>query len=92
MVQWLMGLVQRLENHLIRNARRHARPIVVRIYDHLQRRFPDPRIQWDDYRFRVIPPNEKYALKIFNHMFEGRISERFGVDLRLDQNNVIWIS
>jgi hypothetical protein len=76
MVQWLMGLVQRLENHLIRNARRHARPIVVRIYDHLQRCFSDPRIRWDDYRFRALMPNDEVALDVFNHLFMGRVSER----------------
>lgn len=36
-----MGLVQRIENYLIRNARRRARPIVIRLYDDLKKRFPD---------------------------------------------------
>ena len=86
-----MGLVQRIENYLIRRARRRARPIVVKVFDHIKRRFPDPRIRWDDYRFRVAPPNGKIALEIFNHMFERNFSEKYGVGLRLDQNDHIWI-
>ena len=86
-----MAWVQRFEDHLIRRARRRARPIVVRIYDCLKRRFTDPRIRWDDYRFRVIPPDGTTALRIFNHMFEGHFVEKYGVGLRLDQNDHIWI-
>jgi hypothetical protein len=92
MVQWLMGLVQKIESHLLRNARRRARPIVVRIYDHLQRRFSDPRIRWDDYRFRALMPSDTVALEVYNHLFLGRVSERFNLDVRLDQTNWIWIS
>jgi hypothetical protein len=87
-----MGLVQRIEDRLIRKARSRARPIVVRIFNHLKRRYPDPRIHWDDYRFRALMPSDTVALEVYNHLFLGRVSERFAMDVRLDQENWIWIS
>jgi len=64
-----MAWVQRIEVYLIRRARSRTGLIAVHVLDHLERQFPDKRIRWDDYRFRVTLPDETTALEILSCMF-----------------------